>query len=100
MTQAEDQRTADKRRLDEMIDIYESAVQSVRQLIARIDAGDEEVPKKLGAQISTLFDLYVRIRKGQDDFNEKFGKADADITDIARIRDEIGRKLDRIRERS
>ena len=88
-----------RERLAEVVEVYGSASRLLHGLIARIDDGDGDVPKKLVAQLATLQELFVKIRKSEEVFHERYGDGLSDgQVDMAAIRAEIGRKLDRIRD--
>lgn len=86
-------------RLDEVVEVYDSAAKVLYGLIVAAEAGDADAPKKVAAQLSVLQDLFARVRKAEEAFQEKFGEGiQDDEIDLDAVRDEIGRRLDRIRD--
>lgn len=85
-------------RIDEVRQVYQSAGRALQHLIQRAEDGDAESAKKITTQIGVLTELFARLRKAEDAFEDKFGEGieDGDI-DFDAIRLSIGRKLDRIR---
>ena len=51
-----EQRTEARHRFEEMKEVYASSAASVRDMIQRLDDGDDTVPRKMASQLGTLHD--------------------------------------------
>ncbi|OUD10689.1 hypothetical protein BVC71_04170 [Marivivens niveibacter] len=92
------QHTAAQAKVDDLRQVYQSAGRVLHGLIIRAEEGDADSAKKLTNQIGVLTELFARLRKAEDAFEDKFGEGtrDGDI-DFDAVRLSIGRRLDRIR---
>ncbi len=89
----------EEHRLLEMESVFLSARRLVGDLIAAVEAGEAEALRDLPASLSTLHKLYISVTEAEVRFNDKFGRSqDQDAIDFDAIRDQIGSRLDRLRD--
>ncbi|WP_438987203.1 hypothetical protein [Marivivens donghaensis] len=95
-----DQQQADQKRsrLSEVSEVYDSTLKLLHELIAEAEVGNTDAPKKATAQLAVLQEMFVRVRKAEEAFHDKYkeGPENGEI-DFDAVRVSLGFRLDRIR---
>lgn len=88
----------ERRKLDEVIEMFDSVTETLAELVQDMQSGKTVPAKQVRAHMADLQSAYFSIKKAEEAFHDKTGNVqrDGDI-DFEAVRDEIGRKLDKLR---
>ncbi len=90
------EKQAARQRIAVLEDQFRSVSDVLTTLTATIDHPDSHPPKALMTKLMELQSIHFAVIKAHEAFHEKYDPTDSGV-DYDKIRDDIGRQLDRIR---
>ena len=86
------------KRVSEILRLFASVRRKLEQAVAEIGAPQSSTPKAIISKLSELQTAHISALKAEEAFHDAFAsQSQADSIDFDAIRDDLGRRLDRIR---